>query len=1220
MFPFTILMAWRMSLRACNVGGRMLLVARIHQAVRFALRRSLPVALLLMPMLAPAAELAPIDALAAATPAPGNPARHFTTGELAAFHGHFDERLGLPTLIIANPGAVRASGASLLVSDPVQVARGYLKGLTQTYRISPAEIDALPIVDAQNLPNGAALVRFGHVVHGIEVFRDGVGVLVNADGALNSIGGSVAGSGPEANAALGLFQRGAEAAIAVALQDFGFDRAAARAALHVSDRRDNYTWYALSGRSPAGAELLQPVRSKPVWFRTPSGLVPAWYAEVAVNDPATRAESRYSYVIGAKDGALLFRHNLVQYDAFAYRVWAEASGRHVPYPGPQGRNGTPSATGVPDGYQAPFVAPNLITLTNAMAPASVGINDPWLAPGASQTLGNNVDAYADLDGIDGFSGSDYRASTTAAGTFDRVYDVSQQPQASVSQVMASITEAFYATNWLHDWYYDAGFDEAAGNAQSNNYGRGGVAGDPMLVETGNNPATDNANMTTPADGSSPRMQIYPFTGAVQAGVALTGALSATYAVGTADYGPLQFDLPGSIVLVNDGTATVTDGCEPIVNNVSLKIALIDRGNCSFEKKTLNAQNAGAIGAIIVNSTDPAIHLPVDNTIVTPITIPSLSVSHTDGTAIKTALGSGAVSAEMTSSHYVGREAAVDNTIVAHEWGHYLSHRLIHNSAGVNSNMAGGENEGFADFNALLMMVESGDSAFGAAGSFSGTYASAGYVADRTTSLSVPENGYYFGLRRYPYSTDLTRNPLTFTYIQDGVALPVGPPASDNSAANSEVHKTGEVWASMLWECYAALLQQPVAFATTQDNMKRYFVAGLKLTPVDATFPEARDALLQAILSQSSGDYQACAAGFAKRGLGIGAVSPDRYDQNSGGLAESFVSNKSAGAFVSAALSDTQAGSCDASDGYLDSLEAGALTFKFYNGGFQPLAAATLSVTSPDAFVTTPVAPLSIPTVAQYTTQTTVVPIQLRGILGSRLLTLNYSVSDAALLAPVAGQAQFIVNVDSVASRTDDFENATLAWTATSSDFIDAAALWSRLDAGSANHVAFGPDVGAPGLTTLVSPTLNVAASGSFSFTFLHRFDFEQSDQNYDGGVIEISTDNGGTWHDVKQAGATLSPDYNGIVFNGSNNPLSGRAAYVGNSGGSFSSVSVNFGNSLQGQAVKLRFVIGSDDSAGAGGWQVDNLAATGITNTPFTRLVADPGHCIPDRVFGYGFQ
>ena len=61
---------------------------------------------------------------------------------------------------------------------------------------------------------------------------------------------------------------------------------------------------------------------------------------------------------------------------------------------------------------------------------------------------------------------------------------------------------------MHDIWYYYGFDEAAGNFQNNNYGRGGTAGDYVLAEAMDGGGTSNANFATPPDGSNPRMQMY----------------------------------------------------------------------------------------------------------------------------------------------------------------------------------------------------------------------------------------------------------------------------------------------------------------------------------------------------------------------------------------------------------------------------------------------------------------------------------------------------------------------------------------------------------------------------------------------------------------------------------------------------------------------------------------------------------------------------------------
>ncbi len=80
-------------------------------------------------------------------------------------------------------------------------------------------------------------------------------------------------------------------------------------------------------------------------------------------------------------------------------------------------------------------------------------------------------------------------------------------------------------------------------------------------------------------------------------------------------------------------------CSPITNNVAGSIALILRGTCTFKAKVLAAQNAGAIGVIIVNNAASGLPgMGNDATITTPITIPSIGVTYTLGVAIANAPG------------------------------------------------------------------------------------------------------------------------------------------------------------------------------------------------------------------------------------------------------------------------------------------------------------------------------------------------------------------------------------------------------------------------------------------------------------------------------------------------------------------------------------------------------------------------------------------------------
>ena len=78
---------------------------------------------------------------------------------------------------------------------------------------------------------------------------------------------------------------------------------------------------------------------------------------------------------------------------------------------------------------------------------------------------------------------------------------------------AAITNLFYANNMIHDIMYKFGFNEAARNFQTNNFGKGGSGNDAVLAEardgsTKSSMNLNNANFNTPSDGSAGRMQMY----------------------------------------------------------------------------------------------------------------------------------------------------------------------------------------------------------------------------------------------------------------------------------------------------------------------------------------------------------------------------------------------------------------------------------------------------------------------------------------------------------------------------------------------------------------------------------------------------------------------------------------------------------------------------------------------------------------------------------------
>jgi hypothetical protein len=559
---------------------------------------------------------------------------------------------------------------------------------------------------------------------------------------------------------------------------------------------------------------------------------------------------------------------------------------------------------------------------------------------------------------------------------------------------------------------------------------------------------------------------------------------------------------------------------------------------------------------------------------------------------------------------ISRDGDLDNQVVAHEWGHYISNRLIGDASGLSNNQGGGMGEGWADFHAMLMTVKPEDAAVSSNAGWTGVYSMGGYVVSNTL---MPTNAYYYGIRRYPYSTDLAKNPLTFRHIQEGVALPVGPPVAFglDGAGNSEVHNTGEVWCNMLWECYAALLRDSgrLTFAQARDRMRAYLVAAYKMTPNAPTILEARDALLAVAYASDVTDFGEFCAAFARRGAGVGAVGPDRYSNDNVGVTESYLCGGDLQ--VSSVALDDSVHSCDGKDGYLDDGEVGYLTVKLVNDGSTTLSSttATLSSSNPSVVFQSGTS-LSFPPCPPFGTTTARAFIRCSGAAGLQVddFQIQYNDPGFAMAGPRTASVATRGNVDEIAASNENVEAKVPPWTATS-----AVEAWRRQEVSATNHRFWGPDPGGVSDQSLVSPPLQVG-SGSFSFTFQHDYSFEFSSSTYwDGGVVEITQDAGATWTDI---GSHITPGYSGTLANNSGNPLGGRPAFGGASPGypSLATATVSLGTTYANKTVQLRFRVGADESTGDAGWFVDNLVFSGLTNAPFRDVVADATPCTPVAV------
>jgi hypothetical protein len=1094
-----------------------------------------------------------------------------------------------------------ANQVAMAAPNATAAARQHVERLAPAWGVRTDGMPTLEMLGEVRVPGGT-IVRMRQVIDGLPVATASGGevrVMIAKDNSLIAASGKlISRSTPHAR--VPKFVDDDAAAVARAVTDTyktSFAPSFARSALATRSVAQDGTRL-LSGQT--GSVNVETARARKAWIPEAKGLTAAWIVEAYTSNAKTTSGDAYRTVIAA-DGRVLSRTNLTAEEAYSYRVFAETTGEFHPFDGPI-NDPSPHATGVPGAPFPGYATPNLVTVDGLNHPAGSETPDPWLIPGSTETLGNNVDAYIDIAPPTGLSFGDFRAtvttpaSATVTGAFDRIYDTAAGALTTPAQQMAGVTALFYTINWMHDFWYDAGFTEAAGNGQNNNFGRGGEDRDAILAEaqdcaTCTPPSRNNANMSTPSDGLNPRMQVFVWTNDKRSLKA--GDLAPS--TGTAVFGAGSFDLSAGVVLADDGVVlpmpagTVTDGCTALSAPATGKIVLVDRGSCSFKTKALVAQTAGAVGMILANNADGAPPgLADDPLITTPITIAVLAVTKSDGAALKAAMAAGAVTATMKRALGPDLEGTLDASIVAHEFGHYLHHRLTQ----CNTTFCSAMSEGWADFVALLAIAREGDD-------LDKAYPMAVYSTQSFAGDSV-----YFGIRRAPYSVNPAINGLTFKHMADETPSPTTFPFSAGGP-NAEVHNAGEVWASMLWEGYVALQKAPGAnFDEVRLKMRQYVVAGLLIAPPEATPLETRDALLAAVNAASADDHAILAAAFARRGFGSCAVSPGADSQDFNGITDSFDVK---GQLVPNAARIQEQTSCD-QDRVLDAGETSKVTVEISNPGPLDLTGVNVKLSSPNPAIQVATATVAVGELAAYSATSAVFYVKLASSVSApTAVELTAEITSADSCGPVNVPMAIRVNSDDAGetSATDNFDAGTSVWTP-DADTQE----WSHVRQSPLDGAWHGADSGGPSDTSLTSPPLT-AGNGALTATFTHRFSFEGTvAEAFDGGVIEISTDEGATWADVS---TVADPKYNVVITPGATS-ISELPAFGAESEGypETQALTLDFGDKLAGKTFQLRFRVVSDSNSGGPGWDIDDLAFTGLDGKPFPTLVANAKACDPN--------
>lgn len=481
------------------------------------------------------------------------------------------------------------------------------------------------------------------------------------------------------------------------------------------------------------------------------------------------------------------------------------------------------------------------------------------------TKGNNVAAVDDVDGND--TGGAY---ATGTGTFPSLtFDFTYPGTSAVASTYlpAATTNLFYMNNIMHDLWYQYGFNEANKNFQTMNYGRGGTGNDAVQAQAQDGsqvspPNLNNANFSTPTDGSPPRMQMYLWDQGPKPSLTINAPSTAagTYTVQDNNFTAGHVALPvspagisGTFVLYNDGTPDTSDACTAPINAAALngKIAVIRRGTCTFIEKVKFAQQAGAIAVLVVNNVDGSIIMGGSDA---TITIPAVSINMADGERIIAGL-SGTTTGIMSApaGGFVNSDGDFDNGIISHEYGHGISGRLSGNCLTGSEQMG----EGWSDWFWLMMQIKPGDTRHDARGM-------------ATFALNQPPTGN--GLRPYKYCPDMNVNPMTY-----GLTTQMW--YNDGTDDRVDIHSVGSVWATILWDLAWNYIDKygynSNIYTGTGGNNKvmRLVLDAIKLDGCAPTFITGRDALIAADQATTGGqNFCLIWQTFARRGVGLNASS------------------------------------------------------------------------------------------------------------------------------------------------------------------------------------------------------------------------------------------------------------------------------------------------------------------------------------------------------------
>ncbi len=341
--------------------------------------------------------------------------------------------------------------------DPVVIAKNFLRARRDLFLLSEDDLATLRLVGKDISDGGLSFLHFNQSVNGIDVYRGHVKIALNAAGQVIQAGAGEIIPQLRITAKSALSAR---EAVLAAFASLGLDLPSELQPLPSREARQT------EFRNPAGERYNPVLAELSIFPMTPASARLAYRISLEAGETGA-----YEILIDAQDGRLLLRRGLT-YTMGQARVWKKS-----PIAGDRELVDFPAG---------------------------------WLPPDGAVTTGNNADAYlhasaaggpdaeppADIENGRASSASqffDFPAAEGSTGANPRDFRA------------AAVTNLFYLVNAAHDYFYDLGFTEQAGNFQTDNFELGGKQDDPVQAEA--QAEINNASFWSLWDGSPGRMRM-----------------------------------------------------------------------------------------------------------------------------------------------------------------------------------------------------------------------------------------------------------------------------------------------------------------------------------------------------------------------------------------------------------------------------------------------------------------------------------------------------------------------------------------------------------------------------------------------------------------------------------------------------------------------------------------------------------------------------------------